>query len=695
MGSHHEPLRALAPLDWDDVPQHDLGTFINDCFGQAQIAIDSVPSAAASVSASASASVSASAATAPAATGRARAKTDSAVLYNQVSASSPRHDADPDDPAPGELSARLRKEWKEVKTNPRDNPLGIHVYKLAGKDGKGSWFARRSVHVGLSFEQWKTGLQREFEESIKVQGAPGSGNIRGIGADRNVEHRDVEDAGHLDVFQLSAQFPGPTAPRDFITLLLTSDFSHQTKTKKQTHGHLLREYMIVSKPCIHPDCPPRQGIIRGQYESVEIIREVPLEADADADADAEAPNKKRSLSSADLWSGDNRKSTAIHRAGHEHDADEVPKAIEWVMITRSDPGGSVPRFLIEKGTPPGIIGDAGKFLDWVTAISAQHGTAQTSQVNDDDNITDQGGREPPELNNTAQNHSSTTSNMTPTRDTQPPTQSGSADHNECAPSSTGLYGIITGAFGVAGAMASGLRSQLGIPSSAPGSRDGLTDGYVVPEEEQDGDGGAGAGADSTSDTSSICSFASALENSITGDNVAVGSLSTYSDESRQKQQRLHPRDKDLRKLLERRQKLDRNYAQFLERMQSKRQGAKQKDAASLAKLREKHDREAAKQEAKYQREMRKLEEKRTYEERKAEARRRKAAERQEKSSLTLALEQARADRDVAVKEMELLRVQVGELQAQNTMLVAKLGRLGALNRKESTSSKETFTRSRA
>lgn len=186
MGSHHEPLKALAPIDWDDVLRHDLPSLLNDCFDQAQIVIDSVPSAA-------------STATTPAAiAGRARAKTDSAVVYKHVPAASPSPPPFPDAPARQELSARLRKEWKEVKTNPRDNPLGISVYKLAGKDGKGTWFARRSVHAGLSFEQWKTGLQREFGESLKVQGAPGSGNIRGVGAERNVEHRQVEDAGHLD-----------------------------------------------------------------------------------------------------------------------------------------------------------------------------------------------------------------------------------------------------------------------------------------------------------------------------------------------------------------------------------------------------------------------------------------------------------------------------------------------------------------
>lgn len=185
MASHHQPLKALAPIDWNDVLQHNLGTFLNDSFEQAQIAIDSVPSAATAATGVKTAAT----------TGRARAKTDSAVIYNPAPVpSAPLRDT----PATAELSAQLRKEWKEIKTNPKDNPLGISVYKLAGKDGKGAWFARRSVHVGLSFEQWKTGLQREFAESINVQGAPGSGNIRGIGAEKVVEHRHVEDAGHLD-----------------------------------------------------------------------------------------------------------------------------------------------------------------------------------------------------------------------------------------------------------------------------------------------------------------------------------------------------------------------------------------------------------------------------------------------------------------------------------------------------------------
>lgn len=39
-------------------------------------------------------------------------------------------------------------------------------------------------------------------------------------------------------------------------------------------------------------------------------------------------------------------------------------SVEWIMITRSDPGGSVPRWMVERGTPSGIIKDAERFLDW-------------------------------------------------------------------------------------------------------------------------------------------------------------------------------------------------------------------------------------------------------------------------------------------------------------------------------------------
>lgn len=75
--------------------------------------------------------------------------------------------------------------------------------------------------------------------------------------------------------------------------------------------------MVVSKPCVHPECPPRPGIIRGQYESVEVVREIPGEAMAG----------KRSLSYLNLASAEKpRVSTTKPSSGP--DPDEPPRAIE-------------------------------------------------------------------------------------------------------------------------------------------------------------------------------------------------------------------------------------------------------------------------------------------------------------------------------------------------------------------------------
>lgn len=175
--SHHEPLKALGPADRAEVRGQNLTDFLRGVLADAQLVVDSIP-----------APTPTWAAAGDTALGRARAVTEPAPVPADLQ-DSPRQTPD--------AAARLREEWKEVKVSPRDNPLGIRVYKLAGKDGQGSWFARRSVHDRLSFDRWRRGLEREFPETMKVQGSPGSGNIRGIGADRMVEHHVVDGAGHL------------------------------------------------------------------------------------------------------------------------------------------------------------------------------------------------------------------------------------------------------------------------------------------------------------------------------------------------------------------------------------------------------------------------------------------------------------------------------------------------------------------
>jgi hypothetical protein len=139
----------------------------------------------------------------------------------------------------------------------------------------------------------------------------------------------------ITVYQLSAQFPGPTSPREFITLLITSD-NCLTEASK-IDSMIPRHFMVVSIPVSHPDAPPRNGMVRGFYESIEMIREIPLPASDDAETNP----------------------------------------VEWIMVTRSDPGGGIPRFMVERNVPSSIVQDAVKFFDWACAKDDTPNTGHT------------------------------------------------------------------------------------------------------------------------------------------------------------------------------------------------------------------------------------------------------------------------------------------------------------------------------
>jgi hypothetical protein len=410
----------------------------------------------------------------------------------------------------------------------------------------------------------------------------------------------------------------------------------------------------VSKPCIHPECPPRQGIIRGQYESVELIREVYADNSSD----------KRTKSVSDLSTINDLKpadSTAWPRGSTSSDqghSPDVPVAIEWLMVTRSDPGGSVPRFMIEKGTPPGIVNDAGKFLNWIKSKPTDEPPAAMSvEADPKDTAAGTNGR---------QNADPGPQGLSTADSEATEIQQGTGDD---AYWSNGVLGMITGAFEAASSvMTTGLRKQFT---------------GEVPEDDNDPHLQDDTDSLTQSETSSVRSFASALERSLTDDKSQESIRESQSDD---KSQDNAPQIKELKRLEERRRKLDEKAAKMAERLENKRQGDKDRDAVALAKAREKHEKEIAKHELKYKRELRKLEEKREQEERKAEERRKKAAEREEKSNLALELERTRAERDVALKQAELLKIQVGELQAQNTMLVARLGKVNGVERVDSASS---------
>ncbi|GAM39171.1 hypothetical protein TCE0_034r10496 [Talaromyces pinophilus] len=362
MAELQEALSYLKPVSWEEVPAStstsDLQRYVQEILTKAQLIAETVPE-----------------------------QNPSSDVGSGVASIS----------VPQSQLASLRKEWgKPIKmNNAKENPLNIPIYKLSGKDGKGAWFARRSVHKGLPFSRWKSKMQVEMDETLKArqeelkQGRIPATSIRGIGGDRRLEDVDIKDSdtknplGKLEVYELSAQFPGPTTPRDFVTLMITSD----AMIGDGVDGDLPlpATYMIVSKPCQHPDAPERDNYIRGQYESVELIRELPIEKTTAKGVYDKRPASTRSATTYNSASlhpesaldDSGSKSTGRPRGKTEPpvpvdlDGDsgnevEDPNPVEWIMVTRSDPGGSVPRWMVERGTPKSITGDAVKFLNWAS-----------------------------------------------------------------------------------------------------------------------------------------------------------------------------------------------------------------------------------------------------------------------------------------------------------------------------------------
>lgn len=154
-----------------------------------------------------------------------------------------------------------------------------------------------------------------------------------------------------------------------------------------------RHLMMVSKPVTHPAVQPREGYVLGRYESIEFIREIPLTL-ARSNSSSNLLDQAGSASTKRMPLGRKRSSTigfAESRGpdakGERRDRGSSPNAldpelnpVEWVMITRSDPGGGIPRFMVERGTPSSIVADAAKFLDWACSKEESWFDEQTAKI---------------------------------------------------------------------------------------------------------------------------------------------------------------------------------------------------------------------------------------------------------------------------------------------------------------------------
>lgn len=591
------------------------------------------------------------------------------------------------------------------------NVHDIRVYKLAAKDGGGAWFARRSVHEGIGFARFRKGLRREFEESLERRmGVGRSGEeemvipagVRGIGAEKRLERRVAKGVGRVDVYHLSAQFPGPSAPRDFVTACVTSSSSSPPRTTPPTKSRKQgREFTMVSRPLNHPSAPEQYGFVRGKYESIEFIREIIPEDEGEESAprrsmsvsdltqrasvllsieDASRPvGRRRSrtvgetprkavsfdetaaagnvLPGAGSFGSDPSKGHRASRLREAISADElledeenkVPSAdvteqkvksgsiveeeeedidslegdgetnpVEWIMLTRSDPGGSVPRFMVERGTPGSIIKDAEKFLEWAC-----------EKVHEEDASDDE--HEPEEE-----------------EDAHPDEEE---SFNTISRGSTVDGGVVVDG----NHETEELRRATSLDDSVSNLSFRTADsGECEDEEEEEEDSSLGSSqlTGGQPNPSSI--------DEIANGRARAGTEASFSSSSAALQRIQTDAQKTTAKMQTTRDKNDKKMAARLAKEEEKQR-----------KLEAKHAREAAKREEKYKREQARAEERRRKEEEKIKDRKRRLEERDEKArserekeDLKREVELLRKEKEVLSRENEALRKEAAGLRAR-------------------------------
>ena len=672
----HEALTYLGPVDWSEVPKDNLKQYVTECLTAGELIANSVPPNPEGTPFNASKA--------------SQTQPNQATSHKDMTASDARSDP------PHADHVKLQKSWgKPYKFKKEQNPHNVGLYKMAGNDRHGAWFARRSVHEGIGFDKFKRAMMREFTEALKVQGEPGAGAVRGIAADRRLERIDVPGVGKLEVYELSAAFPGPVTPRDFLAMVISSDSTLSDKSAVDIEGkrHVPRHFMILSKPVSHPDAPIRSGLVRGQYESVELIREIPL-------------CTTKSTSTTDLVRDKTNGATTNGTHGVEGAASDEPELnpVEWIMVTRSDPGGGIPRFLVERGTPDAMLGDLTKFFNWACALDVI--------AHPDDDLDEQreisaqqaekeksGGASlaPFEVDGegSANAPASTTTSTTtlPERKKAAPTPATATTATSPETSQGGYLSGITSAIGA------------GIEAYAPASVSNIVMQHLDPEPDI---------SDDSSDTSSVDSFLSAeeLKRVTTApesqgpvgstDNLSI--MSGNQSEDTRSTKGMNHHEKEVHKLVRKREKLDQQLAKKRLAEEQKIREAQEKEQSESGKTQEKIEQQLKKTEEKHRREIEKLEAKKAKEEKKAEAKRKKKDDQYQISAVSRERDDFRSQADLFRRENSLLRDQVADLQTQNTLMAQKLGAIGgpealkdideAIGHKRSTSIKSTDALSR-
>lgn len=623
MAEIYAALKHLSFIEWADVPTDDLKPFLTESFVAGELICNSIPPLPNGIPFE-----------------------DAKPHHNEPNKATSHKDMHPStalSQPPSKEHGDLSKHWGKPQKL-KNNPLNVQIYKMAGNDRNGAWFARKSVHEGLGFDKMKRAMLREFPLSMSVKGGPGAGAVRGIAADRRLERMDVDGVGKLEVYQLSAQFPGPTTPREFVAMLLSSDEALTDKSVVRLEGgkeHVPRHFMLVSRPVDHPDAEERPGFVRGKYESIEMIREIPLST---------APAKvTRNVLPEESESRDTVSKT------DEAAADPELNPVEWIMVTRSDPGGGLPRFLVERGTPESVLSDVHKFFDWACS--------QDDIPHPDEDLRNEASSAEPQAEVAT---SEDTTALNPPNDNaseeRASPMNGAIEPESQTGPQGGLISHITSAIGV------------GIQNYGPASV-----AEMVQPRSQAVEDDSSLTSDE-SDSSSSDSFLSAdeMRRTTTSSDIPVNDIDALSVASGTSQdtskgtQNNH--DKEVQKLVKKRERLDQQLAKKRTAEEAKVKHSQEKDSEEQAKYQEKMERELKKTEEKHRKEVEKLEAKKVKEARKAEEKRAKKDDQTKLNMLRRERDEFRTQMDLYKRENALLQAQIADLQAQNNLMAQKLGK---------------------
>lgn len=492
----------------------------------------------------------------------------------------------------------------------------------------------------------------------------------------------------MTVFQLSAQFPGPVAPREFITCLMTTDTGLTEKSAAHGVGTsdskvVPRHWMVVSVPIDHPEAPAREGLVRGSYESVEMIREIPLTPSkskstpnlVNKDGSTERGRARGSTIGHAESRGESAKGERMDNHGSAA-ADPETNPVEWIMVTRSDAGGGIPRFMVERGTPASITADAAKFLDWATTIEDTPEIEEGSQPSQEGATQQQ--QPDRQIKRKSTEHSSAAGNSHLAGIAPPATRSEST-FEPSTPFHTGVIASLTSAV------------QSGIELYAPTVVQNNLPEFMHPSSRRGYDSDTSSSDDSFESFDDTVEYKTAHEGPRSPDLLASESdISLFPDDSseitekglerRETDSSEHVRyEKELAKLNAKRRQLDAKMDRVKEDEAKRTKALGEKDDKDAEKTKEKIEKEKKKQEGKYEKELRKLEHKKEKESKRLEDRQRKHRDKDQLSRVTRERNEYRRQVEILRRENELLHLQLGDSQTQNTLLVQKLGKTGSGN----------------